>query len=208
MYHNANNNPLCTWWQPYWCWSLQAIQHVRYIKQHQHTLPLWHQGQRADQDIIPLRDALCCLCSPWAHAESTEIFFKRIAWLYNSNMWVWPSYHQLLIHTLITQPSGDIPNVHTWLKNCNYYFLLAIHNGVTNSIIGLYMTFTSNNIHGIKDQGLRQYHDNYKKLSYIIYDLYHSHLSATSRMKTYICPSSKESSESKQICGSRNISII
>ena len=34
--HNANNLPLWTWWQP----------------PHQVTLPLWHQGQRADQDIL------------------------------------------------------------------------------------------------------------------------------------------------------------
>jgi len=35
MHHNANNLPLWTWWQ-----------------QHQITLPLWHQGQRVDQDIL------------------------------------------------------------------------------------------------------------------------------------------------------------
>ena len=116
MYHNANNFPLWTWWQPYWCWSIQAVEPVRYIKQHQETLPLWHQGKRVDQYILPLRGALCCPFSPWAHVESAEILFKIITCIYNSTMWVWPSYHQWLVHALITQPSGDIPIFHIWMK--------------------------------------------------------------------------------------------
>ena len=65
-------------------------------------------------------------CSPWAHAKSAKIFFKRISWLYNSTKWVWPSYdsyihqspNQVGIHHFLpsTQPSGDIPNVYTWLQ--------------------------------------------------------------------------------------------
>ena len=38
LYHNANNLPLWTWWK----------------QPRQVTLPLWHQGKRADQDILSL----------------------------------------------------------------------------------------------------------------------------------------------------------
>ena len=51
MHHNANNLPLWTWWQQY-----------------QITLPLWHQGQRADQDNL----FLCCPYSPWIPVEISE----------------------------------------------------------------------------------------------------------------------------------------
>ena len=64
--HNANNLPLWTWWQQY-----------------QIILPLWHQGQRVNQDvlflcriiplaILPLSTCwslctaeVCCSCSSW-----------------------------------------------------------------------------------------------------------------------------------------------
>ena len=46
LYHNANNLPLWTWWEPYWCLSHQVVEPNSYIKQHQDTPPLWHQGQR------------------------------------------------------------------------------------------------------------------------------------------------------------------
>ena len=79
---------------------------------------------------------------PWAHAESAKIFFKRITWLYNSTKWVWPSYHQWLIHTSISKLSVDTP---LWLihptrwgytkclymtENRNYYIILPMHSGV------------------------------------------------------------------------------
>ena len=135
MYNNANN-PLWTWWQPYWCWSLEFVDPIRYIKKHQDTLPIWHQGQREDQDILQIStcwDLLYCPCSPWAHVESKEIFFKRITWVYNSTMWVWTSYQQWLIHTSITQPSGDTPNVHTCLN-------IAIITSSFPCIIGVQIT--------------------------------------------------------------------
>lgn len=111
-------------------------------------------------------------------------------------MWVWPFYHQWIINTLISQPSGDTNltqplnqvGLHIWhdlkspymIEYDNYY------------IIGLYITFTSNDIRDIynKYQRTKQDHDNYQQLSYIIYDLHHKHLSTTSRTTTYICPSS------------------
>ena len=124
---------------------------VSYMYHNANNLPLWHQGQRADQDILSLdihsivhtppeymlksliELSLCTCqdvpihpCSTWAHAKSAKIFFKRITWLYNSTKWVWPSYdsyihqssNQVGIHHFdsSTQPSGDIPNVYTWLK--------------------------------------------------------------------------------------------
>ena len=70
MYHNANNLHLWTWWQPCCCWLLQVVKPVRYIKKHQDTLPLWHQGQSEDQYILPFStcwDALHCPWSPSAH---------------------------------------------------------------------------------------------------------------------------------------------
>ena len=113
-------------------------------------------------------DALYCPCSSWAHVESPDIFSKIITWLYNSTMWVWPSYHQWIIHTWISQASYDTPNLthppnqvglHIWhdLKSPyiteydNYY------------IIGIYITFTSNDIHDIynKYQRSKQDHDSF-----------------------------------------------
>jgi len=114
LYHNANNLPLWTWWKPLWCWLLQVVETIRDIKQHQkhqNTLPLWHQGQRVDQIILPIWYTSCCPWSPLVHAKSTNICFKRITWLYNSNKWVWPPYDQWLIHTSITQPNGDTPHL-------------------------------------------------------------------------------------------------
>jgi len=83
-------------------------------------------------------------CSPWAHAESTKLFFKRITWHYNSTKWVWPSYRQWLIHTSISQPSGDTtfwfihPTKWGYTKclymteNRNYYIVLPMYSGDTN----------------------------------------------------------------------------
>jgi len=51
MHHNANNLPLWSWWQQY-----------------QITLALWHQGKRADQDIL----FLCYPYSPWVPTEISE----------------------------------------------------------------------------------------------------------------------------------------
>ena len=122
---------------------------------------------------------LRCTIPSMPPLSTCRVCKKRIMWLYNSAMWVWPSYHQWLIHTSNSQPSGDIAIVYTWLKYSNYY------------IIGIYMTFRSNDIHDIynKDQRPKQYHDSFQQLSYIIYDLHHKHLQQTSRTKTYICPS-------------------
>ena len=86
-------------------------------------------------------------CSPWAHAESVKIFSKRITWLYNSTMWVWPSYHQWLIHTSISQSSGYIKNLTHPLnqvgiyqlfihdRNNKYYIIHPMKSGDTNYII-------------------------------------------------------------------------
>jgi len=71
--------------------------------------------------------ALYHACSPWVHEKSAKIFSKKITWLYNSTMWVWPSYHQWLIHTSISQPSGDIPNF-THLLNQLGIYQLFIHD--------------------------------------------------------------------------------
>lgn len=108
-----------------------------------------------------------------------------------------------------TQPSGDILIVYTWLKYSNYYISLPMHSGGTNyirwpkkdslkdydrqrHIMGLYMAFSSSDIHEIynKDQRSKQDHDSHQQLSYTIYDLLHKHLSATSSPTTCICPSS------------------
>jgi len=140
---------------------------------------------------------------------------KWVTWLYHSTMWVWPSYHQWIIHTSITQTSGDIQNLtypcnqvglHIWHDLKSPY--MTEYNNYY--IIGIFMTFTSSDIHEIynKDQRSKQDHDSHQQLSYTIYDLHHKHLSATSITITCICPSSKESSELKQLCVSRNISII
>ncbi len=159
LYHNANNLPLWTWWQPYWCLLHQEVEPIRYIKQHQDTLPLWHQGKRVDQDILPLRDALHMLN-----------FLIMIPLSFYQNIWrMWNEVHDSIpqlceydlpitndsyIHHSTNQVGIYQMFIHDW-KNWNYYIILPMHSGDTNSIIVLYMTFTSNEIHGINNLWLR-----------------------------------------------------
>ena len=110
-------------------------------------------------------------------------------------MWIWPSYHQWLINTSISQPSGDT-NLTQPLNQVGFHIWHDLKSPYMTEyenyyIICLYMTFTSNDIHDIynKDQRPKQDHDNCQQLSYIIYDLHHKHLSIAWRTTTYIIPS-------------------
>jgi len=133
-------------------------------------------------------------CSPWTDVEISDRYKMKYMTLWLK--WIWSSYHQGPILKSITQPSGDTylnqpPNqvwLHIWhdlkspymTKHDNYY------------IIGIYMTFTSNDIHEIynKDQIPKQDHDSYEQISYTIYNMHHKNLLETSTTTTYICPSS------------------
>ena len=105
--------------------------------------PLWHQGQRADQEIL----SLCCPYSPWVptkisywappfvyakmyqsiHAPPENMHVCKIkTWLYTSISQ--PSGDTPFLDSS-TQPSGDIPNVYTWLNNKNHYIIHPMHSG-------------------------------------------------------------------------------
>ncbi len=156
LYHNANNLPLWTWWQP----------------PHQITLPLWHQGKREDQEVL----SHCCLYSPWVLSEisdwapplymprctnmlmlplSTCKVCKSITWIYTSISQ--PSGNRPFLDSS-TQPSGHILNFYTWLNNKNNYIIHPMHSGVTKYIIWTH-----------KDQGPKHDHDSYQQLSYTIW---------------------------------------
>lgn len=51
-------------------------------------------------------------------------------------------------------------------------------------IIGIYMTFTSNDIHDIYKNHQRQEHASYHQILYSIYDMHHRHMSTASRTTT------------------------
>jgi len=109
---------------------------------HHVTLPLWHQGQRADQNqhTLPLfsscrRSVLQIWCimkwpsSPWVHAEYSNIFFNEV---HDSMTFLSPMTHTYIkdsskwiyIEESSTQPSGftnvtQLPNqvgLQTWLS--------------------------------------------------------------------------------------------
>ena len=53
LHHIANNLPLWTWWQPRWCLITTTNVYIKHndilpLFKHHVTLPLWHQGKRAD----------------------------------------------------------------------------------------------------------------------------------------------------------------
>jgi len=95
----------------------------------------------------------------------------------------WPSYHQRLIHTSISQPSGDIP-ILTHLPNqvgIHQKFtqdkVITLHHPPKHSgetKVGRYMTLTRKEIHDIETKYLQQDYDSHQKLSLATFVNHHS----------------------------------
>ena len=100
---------------------------------HHVTLPLWHQGQRVDQNqhTLPLFSSLQIWyilkwpSSPWVHAESSNIYFNEV---HDSMNFLSPR----LILTSNIQPSGftyetQVPN-QVGLQNLTSPYMTEYYN--------------------------------------------------------------------------------
>jgi len=92
---------------------------------------------------------------------------KSITWLYT---YINPPLKwEYTIFDSSTQPSGDIPNVYTWLNNKKHYIIHPMHSGVTKYIIWLTKTKDLNKTMIV----ISSYHTPY--------DLHHKNLSLASK---------------------------
>jgi len=145
--------------------------------------------------MLPLSTCLILWSSYPEHMPKSLMDVKLITWLYDSTEYDLP----ITKDPFLNQSSNQV-GIHIWTNlptKWDYIFLHDLKSPYMNEynnyyIIGLYMTFTSNDMNDIynKYQIHKQDHDSYQKLSYTIYDLHHKHMSATLRTITCICPSS------------------
>ena len=97
--HNANNLPLWTWWQP----------HVT----QNHSPPLTSRAKGYAPPEYMLKSLLCCAVQAppdYRQGLQEDVLQKKHDFIH----YKWPSYHQRLIYTSISQPSGDTPRIYTW----------------------------------------------------------------------------------------------
>ena len=80
---------------------------------HHVTLPLWHQGQRADQNATysppfspHVEEAFCRSDIYWSDQAPPEFMLNLQTYFPMEYMTLWLSYHQWLILTSNIQPSG------------------------------------------------------------------------------------------------------
>ena len=117
------------------CWNLWMSSPFVYTKV--------YQSDHAPSEYM-LKSLLCWSVSFMLPLTVSKVVLQKE---HDSIHHKWPSYHQRLVHTSISQPSGDIPIlthppnqvgiyqipiVYTWLK---YYIILPMHSGGTNYII-------------------------------------------------------------------------
>ena len=141
---------------------------------HHVTLPLWHQGQRADQKATSppfsphVEESFCRSDIYWSDQAPPEFMLILQTYFPMKYMTLWTSYHQRLILTSIIHPSGftyetQLPNqvgLQLWLSYPTksvykiwlsyptkwvYKFDTSLHDWILQFyIMGLNKTFSSN----------------------------------------------------------------
>ena len=143
------------------CWNFWMSSPFVYAKVYQSVhAPLEYMLSLCTAEV-------CCSCSPWLQARSAKRCSTRRTWLYLK----WPSYHQRLIHTYISQPSEDIqilthPPIQVGLHQKFthdkqvHYIIHPRHSGETKK--GRYMTLITKDIYDIETKYLEQDYESYQ----------------------------------------------